>query len=317
MTESATKPPAIQIDNLCVYFKTARAVDNLNMRVEEGDIFGFIGPNGAGKTTTIKVLVTLLRSTRGVARVFGHDVRYEGDAVRKIVGYMPDEPAAYGHMYVHEYLEFFAAAHNIPQHKHQQIVNDVLELTDLGSKRDTPVGELSRGMQQRVSLARVLVHNPKVLILDEPASGLDPRARIEVMEILRELAAMGKTILISSHILSELRAICNRVGIIEQGALVFSGGVDELLRRTAGGRRVLVALSTPADAAAALFDGRPEVLEAAHNDGVLTLSLADEVDDLSFIADTLVAAGHRVQTIREEEAQLEDAFMKITKGLVS
>ena len=289
----------------------------MSIEVHTGDIFGFIGPNGAGKTTTIKTLVTLLRPTSGRASVFGHDVVTQGQEVRKIVGYMPDYPAAYPHMQVHEYLEFFAAAYRIKKPLWSKILNDVLELTDLWSKYSTPVGELSRGMQQRVSLARVLVHNPKVLILDEPASGLDPRARIEVMEILRELSKMGKTIFISSHILSELRALCNRVAIIEKGALVYCGEVDELLRRAAGQRRILVKVQENPEAAAELLASRPEVDNAAIDKGVIVLALSGKTDDVSFVARTLVEHSYNVQTISEEEVHLEDAFMRVTKGAVS
>ena len=288
MSASDIPRPAIETDELSVHFGSVRAVDKLSIRVEQGDIFGFIGPNGAGKTTTIKTLVTLLRPTSGHAYVLGHNVVTDGQDVRKAVGYMPDFPAAYPHMQVCEYLEFFAAAYSIAKSEWPKIVDDVLELTDLGSKRLTAVGELSRGMQQRVSLARVLVHNPKVLILDEPAAGLDPRARIEVMEILRELSNMGKTIFISSHILSEL------------------------LRRTAGQRRILIDVSGDVQSAADLLSSRPEVQEADIDGEVLTLILPGDTEDISFIAHALVTAGHKVQTISEEEVHLEDAFMKVT-----
>ena len=317
MSAPDTPRAAIETDKLSVHFGSVRAVDQLSIRVEQGDIFGFIGPNGAGKTTTIKTLVTLLRPTSGQAYVLGNNVVTDGQNVRKTVGYMPDFPAAYPHMQVCEYLEFFAAAYGIAKSEWPKIVDDVLELTDLGSKRLIAVGELSRGMQQRVSLARVLVHNPQVLILDEPAAGLDPRARIEVMEILRELSNMGKTIFISSHILSELRALCNRVAIIEKGSLVYCGALDDLLRRTAGQRRILVKVAGDVQSVADLLASRPEIQETVIDGDVLALTLPGETEDISFIAHTLVTAGHKVQTISEEEVHLEDAFMKVTEGTVS
>jgi len=316
-TTEAKQVPAVVTRGLSVHFGAVRAVQDLSIEVYQGDIFGFIGPNGAGKTTTIKTLVTLLAPTSGSAEVFGYDVRRNGEQVRRIVGYMPDYPAAYPHMHVYEYLEFFAAAYGLDKAQWRTIIGDVLELTDLKSKCNIPVGELSRGMQQRVSLARVLVHNPKLLVLDEPASGLDPRARIEVMEILRELAKMGKTVFISSHILSELRALCNRVAIIEKGSLVYCGTVEELLQRAAGRSRVWVRVLESPEDAVVLFAAVEQVEEAAVEEGRLVLTLADSVDDMSFIARTLVQADFRVQAIQQEEVHLEDAFMRITDGTVS
>ena len=221
----------IDIKKLTKTFGNLVAVGDLDLHIEVGDIFGFIGPNGAGKTTTMRILVTLLEPTHGSAFIDGLDVTRKGKEVRRRVGYMPDFMGVYDDLKVFEYLEFFAAAFGIEYSKRQGIVDGVLELTDLVSKRSAPVDSLSRGMQQRLGLARVLIHDPKVLILDEPASGLDPRARIEMRELLRELKRMGKTIMISSHILSELEEICDRVGIIEHGQLVFSGTMEEIQPR--------------------------------------------------------------------------------------
>jgi ABC-2 type transport system ATP-binding protein len=211
----------IETKNLTKNYGNLTAVDDLNLAIKDGDIFGFIGPNGAGKTTTMRILVTLLEPTRGSAFINGLDVRKDGKKVRRLVGYMPDFMGVYDDLKVFEYLEFFAAAFGIERKKRKSIVEGVLELTDLESKKSATVDSLSRGMQQRLGLARVLIHDPKVLILDEPASGLDPRARIEIRGLLRELKRMGKTIMISSHILSELEEICDHVGIIEHGRLVF------------------------------------------------------------------------------------------------
>src|SRR3990172_6702936 len=204
----------IKTQNLSKDYGDLTAVSNLNLTIEQGDIFGFIGPNGAGKTTAMRILVTLLEPTHGTAFIDGLDVRKHGKKVRRLVGYMPDFMGVYDDLKVFEYLEFFAAAFGIDRRKRKAIVEGVLELTDLQSKQAATVDSLSRGMQQRLGLARVLIHDPKVLILDEPASGLDPRARIEMRELLRELKRMGKTIIISSHILPELADLCTTIGVI-------------------------------------------------------------------------------------------------------
>ncbi len=213
--------PMIQTTNLSKRYGEFVALSNLNLSINEGDCFGFIGPNGAGKTTTIKILGTLLKPSSGQAMINGLTVGYQNRQIRPIIGYVPDFMGAYDDVTVTEYLEFFAAAYSIHGDERVRVVGDVLDLTDLSYKRDAEVNSLSRGMQQRLSVARVLLHDPKVLLLDEPASGLDPRARIEMRELLKELRRMGKTIIISSHILHELAELCNAVGIIEQGKLVF------------------------------------------------------------------------------------------------
>src|SRR6266487_4649122 len=226
----------VDIQHLRKDYRNLTAVKNLSLELEQGDIFGFIGPNGAGKTTTIKMLATLLIPTAGTASVNGIDVVKHPEQIRSIVGYMPDFFGVYDDIKVWEYLDFFAAAYRIPRDRRPQIIDDVLELTDLSVKKDAYVEELSRGMKQRLCLAKTLIHDPKVLLLDEPASGLDPRARIEIKELLKELKAMGKTIIISSHILPELADFCNKIGIIEQGEMIVSGDVNEIMRQVTGGK---------------------------------------------------------------------------------
>src|SRR2546423_2112401 len=226
--------PMIQIRNLRKEYKDLVAVKNLSLDLNAGDIFGFIGPNGAGKTTTIKMLATLLTPTSGVAYVDGIDVVRNPEAVRSVVGYMPDFFGVYDDIKVWEYLDFFPGAYRIPRPKRPQTIDDVLTLTDLNVKKDAYVESLSRGMKQRLCLAKTLVHDPKVLLLDEPASGLDPRARIEIKELLKELKAMGKTIIVSSHILPELADFCNKIGIIEKGEMIISGDVNDIIRQLAG-----------------------------------------------------------------------------------
>jgi ABC-2 type transport system ATP-binding protein len=307
---------AIKTVNLTKRYGTLVALSNLNLEINEGDCFGFIGPNGAGKTTTIKILATLLQPTWGEARVCDYVVGYQSRSIRPLIGYVPDYFGAYEDMVVQEYLEFFASAYNINGAQRTKIVNDVLELTDLGFKRDALVDGLSRGMKQRLSIARVLVHDPRVLLLDEPAGNLDPRARIEMRELLKELRRMGKTIVISSHILPELADLCNTVGIIEQGELLYSGPVADIVRRARAGMVLHVGVARAPEQAAALLSQHPDVANVAQNNGFLQVSLKDGVTDYSFIPTQLIAGGFQLNLLKEEEVNLETAFMRLTKGMV-
>jgi len=306
----------IKTVNLTKRYGTLVALSNLNLEIHEGDCFGFIGPNGAGKSTTIKILATLLQPTWGEARVCDYVVGYQSRQIRPLIGYVPDYFGAYEDMVVQEYLDFFAAAYNIHGTARTKIVNDVLELTDLAYKRDAPVDGLSRGMKQRLSIARVLVHDPKVLLLDEPAGNLDPRARIEMRELLKELVRMGKTILISSHILPELADLCNKVGIIEQGELLYSGPVADIVRRAKVGTILHVGVAENQESAAALLSQDPNIQEVGRNNGFLEVSLRDGITDFTFIPQRLMAAGYRLTMLKEEEVNLETAFMRLTKGMV-
>src|SRR5271154_2580308 len=264
----------IKTVNLTKRYGTLVALSNLNLEINEGDCFGFIGPNGAGKTTTIKILATLLQPTWGEARVCDYVVGYQSRSIRPLIGYVPDYFGAYEDMVVQEYLEFFAAAYNINGAQRAKIVNDVLELTDLGYKRDALVDGLSRGMKQRLSIARVLVHDPKVLLLDEPAGNLDPRARIEMRELLKELRRMGKTILISSHILPELQDLCNTVGIIERGELIYSGPWTDIVKRAKTGTILHVAVGADQQVqAGAMLANDPNIENVSSNNGYLEVSL--------------------------------------------
>ncbi|RMH26706.1 MAG: ABC transporter ATP-binding protein [Planctomycetota bacterium] len=317
----------IQTINLTKRYGEFVALNSLNLAINEGDCFGFIGPNGAGKTTTIKILATLLKPSSGQAMIDGLTVGYQNRQIRPLIGYVPDFMGAYDDMTVAEYLEFFAAAYGIHGEARARVVGDVLDLTDLAYKRDAEVNSLSRGMQQRLSVARVLLHDPKVLLLDEPASGLDPRARIEMRELLKELKRMGKTILISSHILHELAELCNTVGVIERGELLFQGSVAEILRRARMGRVVHVAVAQRVAEAAALLRQAPGVtrvalVDADHADNgapAQEIHLTfDETGaaDATDIPNRLVNAGFRIAKFVEEPVNLETAFMRLTKGLV-
>lgn len=306
----------IEIKDLTKSYGNLVAVSHLDLHIEAGDIFGFIGPNGAGKTTTMRILVTLLEPTSGTALIDGLDVTKKGKEVRRRVGYMPDFMGVYDDLKVFEYLEFFAAAFGIEHRKRKEIVDGVLELTDLVSKAKAPVDSLSRGMQQRLGLARVLIHDPKVLILDEPASGLDPRARIEIRELLRELKRMGKTIMISSHILSELEEICDRVGIIEHGQLVFGGTMDEIRPRLGIQSKVRVKVLGDDDRAIELLTALPQIEQVDAMDGYLAVTFREGETTDGIIARTLVNGGVDLVYLQPEQLKLDDAFLKLTKGIV-
>ncbi len=306
----------IETKKLCKNFGDLVAVDNLDLHIEAGDIFGFIGPNGAGKTTTMRILVTLLEPTRGEAFIDGLNVARQGRDVRRRVGYMPDFMGVYDDLKVFEYLEFFAAAFGIEYRKREAIVDGVLELTDLVSKRNAPVDSLSRGMQQRLGLARVLIHDPKVLILDEPASGLDPRARIEIRELLRELKRMGKTIMISSHILSELEEICDRIGIIERGQFVFSGSLEEIRPRLGIQSKMRVKVLDGESRAIELLTALPQILQVETVGVYLSVTLREGQATDGLIARTLVNGGLDLVYLQPEQLKLDEAFLKLTKGIV-
>jgi len=305
---------AVQTFGLTRTYGHIAALSNLDLTVNKGDLFGFIGSNGAGKTTTLRILATFLAPSAGTATILGHDVVKEADAVRHLIGYMPDFFGVYKDMEVTEYLDFFGACYRIPTAQREKTVNDVLELVGLSEKKGSLIGALSRGMQQRLGLARVLIHDPQLLLLDEPASGLDPRARIEMMAILQELQRLGKTIIISSHILSELQTLCNRVAIIEKGRLIYSGPVQGVRDQMAQGRVVWVRVSSDAAQALELLRTRAEIAEATLADGEIKITLANPEADHSIVADILVRGGAKLIELREDQIGLEEVFMRVTRG---
>lgn len=311
---TAPEIPAVKTDNLSRAYGSLLALNGLNLTINKGDLFGFIGSNGAGKTTTLRILSTFLSPSSGRAEVFGHDVVNEADTVRRIIGYMPDFFGVYKDMEVTEYLDFFGACYKIPSNQREKTVSDVLELVGLGEKRGALIGALSRGMQQRLGLARVLIHDPKLLLLDEPASGLDPRARIEVMAILQELQRLGKTIIISSHILSELQNLCNRVAIIEKGKLIYSGPVQGVRDQFASGRIFWVKIMGDPGLAIEALKKRPEIVDATMENDRLKVGLHDHDTDPGIVADTLVRGGFKLIGLEEEELGLEEVFLRVTKG---
>ncbi len=306
--------PAVQALGLTRTYGSMVALNALDLTVHQGDLFGFIGSNGAGKTTSLRILATFLAPSAGQALVLGHDVVRDADAVRHVIGYMPDFFGVYKDMEVTEYLDFFGACYKIPTAQREKTVNDVLELVGLSEKKGALIGALSRGMQQRLGLARVLIHDPKVLLLDEPASGLDPRARIEMMAILQELQRMGKTIIISSHILSELQTLCNRVAIIERGKLIYAGPVQGVRDQAAAGRVLWVKVSSSSDHAVTLLKARSEVSGVEGEDGRLKVTLTSHDIDHSVIAETLIHGGAKLLELREDELGLEEVFLRVTRG---
>jgi ABC-2 type transport system ATP-binding protein len=292
------------------------AVNEINLKLQQGDVFGFIGPNGSGKTTTMRMIATLLPPDYGEAYVCGKSIYTEPEEIRRMVGYMPDFFGVYDDMTVLEYLEFFAAAYRINGPSRRKICEEKLELVDMSFKRDAMVNQLSRGQTQRVGIARTLLHDPQVLLLDEPASGLDPRARIEIRRLLRKLGELNKTVIVSSHILPELADVCTRVGIIEKGILVADGYVRDVLRKARESITLIIRVKEKTQEAAALIE-REEIVERVEvlPDETIRTELRQDVEDYTELGQKLFGEHYLVQNFAEEEVNLETAFMNLTKGM--
>jgi len=293
------------------------AVERLNLKIEAGEMYGFIGPNGAGKSTSIRFLATLLKASQGEGIVNGYSVTRDPMNVRRSVGYMPDNFGVYDGMKVWEFLDFFAVAYQIGRAKRKHVINDVLDLLDLGHKRDDFVNGLSRGMKQRLCLAKTLVHDPPVLILDEPASGLDPRARLEVKALLKELRKMGKTILISSHILTELADCCTSIGIIERGHLLMDGPIQDVYRRIKRNRILEIKFLDKQDIGISILRSMPEMLDVQVQNSHVTAELAAGDEQIAALLERMIHEGVRMRSFAEKDPTLEDVFMLVTKGLVT
>lgn len=305
----------IEVSSLVRTFGPFRAVNGITFTVPRGEIFGFIGPNGAGKTTTMRILSTLLEPTSGSARVAGLDVLEYPEEVRRTIGYMPDYAGVYEGIDVWEYLDFFAGAYGVPRARRRAAIEGVMDLTDLGGLRHKLATSLSKGMRQRLILAKTLLHDPAVLILDEPAAGLDPRARIELRALLKELGSMGKTIIVSSHILTELADMCTSVGILEKGSLVAAGTIASIVGRLNPGRTLLLRTWEPLKAVEKLVTlPGLEILETLD----ASVRFRHQGDDRAAaeIVAALVQAGVPVTGLEEEKANLEDLFLRITRGEV-
>lgn len=306
----------IKTTNLTKKYGDMYAIRGINLELEEGDLFGFIGPNGAGKTTTMRIIATLLTPTYGEAYVCGNSIYTAPEEIRRLVGYMPDFFGVYDDMTVIEYLEFFAAAYRIQGPARRKRCDEMLEVVDLDFKRDAYANTLSRGQTQRLGLARVLLHDPQVLLLDEPLSGLDPRARIEMRNLLRKLGEMGKTIIVSSHILPELADICNKVGIINNGEMGFNDTIQELIKRVRPQTilQVQVAPAERVNEAQAFLKSNPLVDSVAHRNASLEVTLKEGVSDYVPLSAALAGAGFGLRHFAEKETNLESAFMALTKG---
>ncbi|HCO27571.1 MAG: multidrug ABC transporter ATP-binding protein [Gimesia sp.] len=306
----------IETRNLTKRYGDLIAVNNINLSLGEGDVFGFIGPNGSGKTTTMRMIATLLSPDYGEAYVCGKSIYTHPEEIRRLVGFMPDFFGVYDDMTVIEYLEFFASAYRIKGPQRRKICEEKLELVDMTFKRDAMVNQLSRGQTQRIGLARVLLHEPQVLLLDEPASGLDPRARIEIRNLLKRLGELKKTVIVSSHILPELADVCTRVGMIEKGNLIVDDNVDEVMKKARQQIILHVGVGENTDKAAALLQAHELVSKLEIQKNVMLVTLKSDVKDYTFIPSLLISEGFKLSLFREEEINLETAFMELTKGLV-
>ncbi len=309
----------IEVRHVCKAFKQFRAVWDLSFNIAPGDIFGFVGPNGSGKTTTMRMMATLLDPDYGDIIIDGVSVLDEPEMIRRVIGYMPDYIGVYEGVEIEEYLDFFAAAYRIPHARRKSLCNEIMEITELTDVRHKDVATLSKGMRQRLCLAKTLVHDPKVLILDEPAAGLDPRARIELRLLLKELQKLGKTIIISSHILTELSDMCNSVGIIERGLLLKAGRIDEILaeQRGASGQKLRIRVLGSPDPAVAVLKTLPDIGGVEiERDNITFTFLQPEASNPGLMRE-LLARGVPLVSIAQESKNLEDIFLNVTKGVIA
>ena len=314
----------IKTDDLHKSFGSFEALRGISLEVPTGSIYGFVGPNGAGKTTTMRILTTLTRPSQGQAWVAGHSVLEDRRAVRRAIGYMPDEFGVYEDLRVWEYLDFFAACYDIPEGDRKALVADLLELVDLHHRREDMVDKLSRGMKQHLSLARTLAHDPEVLILDEPASGLDPRARVEIRELLGELANMGKTIFFSSHILADVEDVCSHIGIVEAGELIIQGSIDELKLQLMAHREIVITVMNHenAEAVTGLVSeigqvDAAEIITPKNGRARVRVDFAGNDEELGALSRRLFESEITLLGFNEEEKDLEHMFMRVTRGLVT
>lgn len=308
---------AIETKTLSRSFGKKVAVKDLNLTIPKGALFGLIGPNGAGKTTTIRMLAGLLEPTDGEILINGDMANYDWRDLSRKIGYMPDFFGVYEDMLVWEYLDFYARCYDVDKARRNQVISELLELVDLGEKREDYVESLSRGMRQRLCLAHALVHDPEILLLDEPASGLDPRARVEMRELLRELGAMGKTIILSSHILHELAELCDSVGIIEKGTLVASGSLDQIKTQALKNRSLRIEMISDVEQAKQILAKQPGVSDIYTNKDHLEVEYQGDEEAIADLLTVLINSGVRITVFREMVSDLEEVFLRLTKGEVA
>ncbi len=304
----------LQIKGLTKRYGKFLAVDGLDLEVPEGEIFGFVGPNGAGKTTTMKIICGLLNADSGEIILDGIDARKNMKEIKEKIGYMPDFFGVYDDLKVHEYLDFYASIYKVKPDATKSMIADLLQLVELEHKRNFYVDSLSRGMKQRLCLARCLVHNPKLLVLDEPASGMDPRARVEMKEILRNLKDMGKTIIISSHILSELSELCTSIGIIDNGKVVIRGSMDDIMKQVYSKRVIKIKVRDKTEEALMILKEFPNIEKATNTDHIIQIDFEGTDDDMAMVLQVLIKKEIPVFSFTPLDGNLEDIFMKVTKG---
>lgn len=304
----------LEIKDLHKKYGRFYAVNGLNLSIPEGEIFGFVGPNGAGKSTTMKIICGLLTATSGQIYVDGVDALLHNNKIKEKIGYMPDFFGVYDDLKVDEYLDFYASVYKIKDGSKKKMIDDLLELVDLGHKKDAYVDNLSRGMKQRLCLARSLIHNPKLLILDEPASGLDPRARVEMKNILRNLKDMGKTILISSHILSELAEMCTSIGIIDNGKIIVSGSVADIMQQVYSNKMIKIKVNDKQQEAVNILREFPFIDKITTGENQIQAAFEGGDEEMSRVLAALVTRSIPVAAFAQLDGNLEDIFMKVTKG---
>ena len=308
--------PMIELYNLHRFFGRTRAVDNISFTVREGHVFGYIGPNGAGKTTSMRILATLDHPTYGDAYVDGFSVIDDPDHVRRRLGFMPDYFGAYANVNVYEYLDFFARSYGLRGKERIEALKQTMSFTKLDGLAEKPTTSLSKGMKQRLCLGRAMIHDPSVLVLDEPAAGLDPRARIQLREMIRELADRGKTILISSHILTELAEMCDTVGIIEQGQLLAMGSVDEIRGEAAEHTNMEIRVLNGVPQLLAWLEKRDGVTQISHDELTVRFDFQGSESGQATLLKELIQAEFLITAFSAKERSLEDVFMTITEGKV-
>jgi len=304
----------IEISGLKKHFGNFQALKGIDLHIKKGTVFGFVGPNGAGKSTTMSILATLLLPSEGTAKVDGMDVTEHPHEVRKKIGYMPDFFGVYDQLKTDEYLHFYGGSYGIPRKEREELIPQLLELVNLSDKRDAYVDSLSRGMKQRLCLARCLVHDPELLILDEPASGLDPRARIEMREILKELKSMGKTIIISSHILPELAEMVDEIGVIEHGEMIAVGNIGQIQQQLMAKRQLSIKLNSGHEQLKAFLNDQPHVQGVFIDGNTLEVQFSSGDEDQAALLKTIIMAGYEVISFQEAQTDLEDIFLAITRG---
>jgi ABC-2 type transport system ATP-binding protein len=304
----------LEIHNLVKKYGKFVAVDHLNLSIDEGEIFGFVGPNGAGKTTTMKIMSGLLGATQGTVIIKGIDVTQHPGKLREKIGYMPDFFGVYDNLRVDEYMDFYAGTYKIPYEKREMLIDNLLELVDLSHKKDAYVDGLSRGMKQRLCLARSMIHDPDILILDEPASGLDPRARVEMKEVLKQLKTLGKTIIISSHILPELAELCSVIGIIDNGQMVTQGTVNEIMRQLTQKRFIKVQALREQERLIQILQEHPQVQQIVENVENVEFGFDGTDEELTVLLTQFIQNQIPILSFSEKQGNLEDIFMQVTKG---